>query len=307
LLDSAARKCYTIYRKGDRSGEELRRGGTMGKRLTITWGVVAAAFLAAAPGRATIGSIISSFAIDANCEYGIHREGNYIFLSQREYNYNYLRTYTLSGSSVRRVQIDPGNRYALYSGSRTHLGGGYVALCDNSPRYLKIFSIARGGSPVASFSTGINPHNCFWNGEYYFVNNRYDKGLFRRYSRYGVAAGSWTCAGWPAAMNYCGGAAYAQRGNHGEGPYFVASASYAGRPCCITTFPAGSLVSTWHAPFGGSVWHLAYGDSSNPTTYGAAIWAIHLNLASVLEFDIDARGASGLLPASLGKVKAIYR
>ncbi len=279
----------------------------MGKSLTITSVVVPAAFLAAAPAWATIGSIISSFAIERSCEYGIHCEGNYIFLSQREYGYNYLKTYTLSGSSVRRVQIDPGNPYALYSGSRTHLGGGYVALCDIRTYYLKIFSISRGGSPVTSFRVSSGARNNFWNGEYYHVNARGDKGLFRRYTRYGVYAGSWNCAGWPAAMNYCGGAAYAHRGNRGEGPYFVASASYSRRPCCITTFPAGSLVSTWHTPFTGSVWHLAYGDSSKPVTYGAAIWAIHLLTDLVLEFDIDARGASRLLPASLGKVKAIYR
>jgi hypothetical protein len=164
-----------------------------------------------------------------------------------------------------------------------------------------------GGAPVASFAVSNAPQNNFWDGEYYYVNSITEKGRFARYTRNGVRTGTWTCAGWPENMRRCGGAAYAQSGNHGEGPYFVASAGSAGRPCCITTFPAGSLVSTWHAPFSGSVWHLAYGDSSNPTTYGAAIWAINLSPDLVLEFDIDARGASGLLPASLGKVKAIYR
>lgn len=108
-------------------------------------------------------------------------------------------------------------------------------------------------------------------------------------------------------MNYCGGAAYAQRGNYGAGPYFVASAGYALRPSCITTFPGGSLVSTWHAPYPGNVAWVFYADSSIPATYGAAIWSIMLNPRYVVEFDIHARGASSVMPASIGKVKAIYR
>jgi hypothetical protein len=74
----------------------------------------------------------------------------------------------------------------------------------------------------------------------------------------------------------------------------------------MTTFPGGSLVKTW-IERSGVVRHLAYGDSSNPGVYGAAIWAIRHDPDSVIEIDIDARGASAVMPASLGKVKAIYR
>ena len=275
----------------------------MTKRVTVTWVLaISLGFLAAAPARAEIGSVISSF--PAGRYYGIYRQGNYVYLSQNENNNNYLRTYTLTGAYLRRVRLLGAAPYPLYSGSRTHLGAGYVALCDNDAGYLKIFSIAAGGSPVASFRAGT-PYNCFWNGEYYYVNGRSDRGFFRRFTRNGGPAGNWTCSGW-SPYPYCGGAEYARRGNNGEGPYFVASPDSSVRPLGMTTFPGGSLVKTWIEP-SGQVTHLAYGDSSNPGVYGAAIWAILYNPYRVIEIDIDARGASAVMPASLGKVKAIYR
>jgi hypothetical protein len=280
----------------------------MTKRVTITCVVAIAVLQAAAPARATIGSIISSFGLTGWQTYGIYCGGNYVYISENWNNTNYLRTYTRTGTYLRRVRLLGADPYPILSGSRTHLGAGYVALIDYSAQELEIYSINRGGSPVTSFRIMNNPHNNFWNGDYYYISRRTDKERVSRYTPSGSYAGYWTCAGWPGAMRYCSGAAYAQHGNKSEGPYFVASSGESGRPCCMTTFPGGSLVSTWIVPTM-SIWHLSYGDSSNPGTYGAAIWAIHTSPTThaVLEIDIDARGASSVVPASLGKVKAIYR
>ncbi len=274
----------------------------MTKRVTIACVVAIAVLQAAAPARATIGSIISSFPIGRY--HGIYREGNYVYISENVNNYNYLRIYTLTGTYLRRVRLINGNVYSLRSGSRTHLGAGYVALGDTNDRAIKVFRLS-GGNPVTSYPV-ITPQNIFWDGDYYYVNRWGDKGGFRRYTRTGANAGTWNCVGWPATMLECHGAEYARRGNYGEGPYFVASPGQGSKPCCITTFPAGSLVSTWTVT-NGQVWHLAYGDSSKPSTYGAAIWGIQYSPYYIIEFDIDARGASAVMPASLGKVKAIYR
>jgi hypothetical protein len=120
----------------------------MAKRLTITWVIVAAAFLAAAPARATIGSVISSFPINPlNARYGIYRESTYVYLSQNDNNRNYLRKLTTTGSFVSSVRLLGSDLYPLYGGSRTHLGSGYVALCDNAEDRLRIFSITVGGRP----------------------------------------------------------------------------------------------------------------------------------------------------------------
>jgi hypothetical protein len=280
----------------------------MTKRLTIALVAISLGFLAAAPAHATIGSIISSFDIPGpNYGYGILAHPSYIYLSGYVTYGNYILTYTRSGSLLRSRSIDPGNQYGLISGSRTHLGPGYVALIDSPARYLKIFSIANGGAAVASFRIGIvGPWNCFWDGNYYYINEAAGRGRFLRYSRSGGYEGTWTCAGWPASMTYCRGAEYARRGNYGSGPYFVAGAGSPSRPYCMTTFPGGSLVATWSLP-SPYLLHLSYGDSSNPGVYGAAIWATTSSPYDVREIDIDARGASAVMPASIGKVKAIYR
>jgi hypothetical protein len=275
------------------------------KRL-ITACVLTAAALTVAPARATIGSVISSFPIERDSMYGIYREGLYVYTSQRDNTIgNYLRKYTLNGVYLGRVRLLSGNAYPLYSGSRTHLGTGYVGLCDRNLGYFMIFSVSNGGAPVASFPVVSACYNAFCDGEYYYINPREDRGVFRRYTRNGAGAGTWTCSGW-SPNPYCGGAEFARRGNRGEGPYFVGSSDTAGRPCGMTTFPGGSLVSTWvFADV--QVQHLAYGDSSQPGTYGAAIWAITHGPDMVVEFDIDARNASTVMPASVGKIKAIYR
>jgi hypothetical protein len=279
----------------------------MTKRVITTWVAISLGFLAAAPAWGTIGSVISSFNIPSGSYgYGIYAEYSYLYLSGR-LNSNYIYTYTHSGTLIRSRSIDPGNQYGLISGSRTHLGPGYVALLDPPARRLKIFSIAAGGAPVASFTiTPMSAWNCFWDGDYYYVNQPDDKGRFLRYSRTGVYEGTWTCAGWPANMTYCFGAEYAKRGNYGSGPYFVAGAGSPSRPYCMTTVPGGSLVATWSLP-SPYLLHLSYGDSSNPGVYGAAIWATITSPYGVREIDIDARGASAVLPTSIGKVKAIYR
>jgi len=281
----------------------------MTKRVITTWVAISLGFLAAAPAHGTIGSIISSFSIDSFSQYGIYREGGYVYLSRNYNNYNYLRKLTTSGSSVASFQLLGGDPYPLIGGSRTHLGAGYIGLYDWDPGiddYFRIFSTSIGGAPVASFRVAGDLFNFFWDGEYYYFNRPGDRNLFVRYSRTGVSAGSWTCAGWPASMTYCYGAEYARRGNYGEGPYFVAGSSSAYTPYCMTTFPGGSLVATWMLP-SPYLTRLSYGDSSNPGLYGASIWALTVSPYSVREIDIDARNASTVVPASLGKVKAIYR
>jgi len=268
---------------------------------------VAGVFLAAAPAGATIGSVISSFPIPGASRYGIYQEGNYVYLAERDMLYNYIGRYSLSGTYLSRVVIDQGNQNILLGGSRTHLGPGYVALYDGYIRCLKIFSTSTGGYPVTAWSvTKDNIYNIFWDGEYYYFNQIMERGRFDRYSSTGSYVNRWACAGWPASMLYCVGAEYAERGNGGAGPYFVAGAGDAGRPYCITTFPGGSLVATWTLP-APYLTYLSYGNSSNPVLYGSAIWASTVTPYTVREIDIDARAPSTVLPVSIGKVKAIFR
>lgn len=263
-----------------------------------------------APPADGVGSVISSFKMTGLAKpyaLGIYRDASYvhgvIYGGDKNYLYRFtaagvrLSSYVLNGTSTPR------------DADHAHLGAGYLAVVDARKRYLFVFGTA-GGAAVTSFPVAGSPFplNCFWDGTYYCVNGPSDRGEFNRYAATGASGGTWSCAGWPDGMTYCGGAAYAARGNGGAGPYFVACSWLAREPMCMATFPAGSLVQTWTPPAENGN-GLVYGKSSQPGAYGNALWAAWFTGSSLdaFEFDIGARGGPAVGPASLGKIRALYR
>jgi hypothetical protein len=239
---------------------------------------------------------------------GIYRDSSYVYGVMYGTGRNYLHRFTTNGTLT--------GEYALYEtvlprgADRAHLGEGYLSLVDGNTGYLYVFSTS-GGTPVTSFpvASGPYPLSCFWDGNYYYANGSSDTGKFRRYTAGGAAAGQWICAGWPSAMTTCGGATIANAGNNTTGsPYFVACSWSIGQPMCMTTYPAGSLVRTWAMPDANGN-GLCYGDSSSPSAYGAAVWADWYTGSALYAYEIDigARGGSNVKPASLGKLKSLYR
>jgi hypothetical protein len=220
---------------------------------------------------------------------------------------DYLYRFTTGGTRVGSYALSETSKPR--GADRAHLGRGYLSLVDADKNRLYVFRTT-GGSPVTSFAVAASPsaQNCFWDGTYYYVNGPSNLRRFNRYTTAGARAGNWTCAGWPEAMTTIGGAAFAHRGNNGEGPYFVACSWTVDQPMCMTTFPGGSLVRTWATPRNNGN-GLVYGDSSKPGVYGAAIWGSWYTAGGLyaMEFDIEARGASVVVPTSLGKVKSLYR
>jgi hypothetical protein len=109
-------------------------------------------------------------------------------------------------------------------------------------------------------------------------------------------------------MTYCGSAAHADYGSNAPGPYFVAGSWLGDEPMCMTTFPGGSLVRTWTPPLENGN-GLAYGKSSRPATYGDAVWAAWFTGSSqyAFEFDVAARTKPAVEPASIGRIKSLYR
>jgi hypothetical protein len=256
------------------------------------------------------GSVISSFRMTGVAKpyaLGIYRDASYvhgvIYGGDKNYLYRFtpagarVSSYVLNGTSTPRDADD------------AHLGAGYLALVDARKRYLFVFSTA-GGAAITSFPVAGSPFplNCFWDGAYYHANGPSDRGEFNRYAATGASAGTWSCAGWPDGMTYCGGAAYAARGNNAAGPYVVACSWLAREPMCMTTFPTGSLVQSWTPPAENGN-GLVYGKSSQPGAYGNAVWAAWFTGASLdaFEFDIGARGGPAVAPASLGRIKSLYR
>ncbi len=268
--------------------------------------------VAAAAAYAAVGSIISSFCVVRetppllDCVY---RDGSYVYviLGYSRERYNVLCRYTASGSLLRSVRIQ--GFYGFSDADRCHLGGPYFAvisvgrLCfmnKNTGSVARYFSV-RGMS-------GTGPFSVAWDGRYYYIASAASRGEFTRYTASGAFAGNWVAAGWPGNMSETGGTAFAHRVKGEGGNYLVATNWADNQPSCVINVDNGSLVATWNLPpryYTGAV----YGDSSKPATYGAALWVSRLYFGSrwVCEVDLGARGGQPVVPASVGKIKAIYR
>jgi len=265
---------------------------------------------AAAPPADGIGSVISSFKMSPLAEpfaLGVYRDPSYVYGAMYTSGTDYLYRFTPGGARVSSFALN--GTLKPRGADPAHLGFGYLSVVDADARKLYVFRTT-GGSPVTKFSVGGSPYplNCFWDGNYYYVNGSSDVGKFNRYTTAGAGAGRWTCAGWPGVITTVGGAAYAHRGNNGKGPYLVACSWTARQPMCMTTFPGGLLIRTWTVPANNGN-GLAYGDSSKPGVYGAAVWGCWYTNDGMYatQFDVEARGAAVVVPVSLGKVKSLYR
>jgi hypothetical protein len=256
-----------------------------------------------------IGSIISSFKLSAFAEpyaLGVYRGPSYVYGVMYFSGADYLYRFSTGGSLLASFALDGTSQPR--GADVAHLGSGYLSLVDAGTNRLYVFRTT-GGAPITSFPVAASPNaqNCFWDGTYYHVNGSANLGRFNRYTPAGAAAGKWTCAAWPAAMTTIGGAAYAHRGNGGDGPYFVACSWSPSQPSCMTTYPGGSLVRTWATPMCNGN-GMAYGDSSKPGVYGAAVWSSWYTGTDLyaMEFDVGARNAAAFVPVSLGQLKALY-
>ncbi len=276
--------------------------------------IIVALLLAALAGQAsaTLGSIISSFQI-AKETYRLHvdsvyRDPNYVYHLWYFGPMGYLNVRTPAGSFVRTIQLS----YYEYSyeSDRCHLGHpyftsldmlGWVNFINIETGYINFnwsFSVRNGGSW---------PTNILWDGHYYYVNGGKDYGAFRRFTPTGSLAGTWVAAGWPAGM-MSQGIAFAHNVNAASGRYLVA----APRPSfnyCVIDMDTGSLVATWPKTFP-SYFGAVYGDGSSPS-FGATLWECSYfestEVTWIYQTDLNARGATNVLPASIGKIKAIYR
>jgi hypothetical protein len=277
----------------------------------------AAALLTAGIVHAEIGSVISTFRMSGYTEprgNGIYRDGSYVYgVMHTHPGIDYLYRFTVGGSLLGSVSMTRTIR--PHGADRCHLGAAYLCIIDPgaaSGYASDLFFVNKTtGSVVMSFAvfSGWFPRSVTWDGTYYYAAGVDNEGVFTKYTPAGSNVGSWKPSGWPSAMTSTGALGYAAFANGLPGSYLVASARYANQPSCIIDMADGSLVATFTEPFiaraGGVV-----GDSSRPGTYGAAYWICKNATGGdmyAVEIDIDGRNETSILPASLGKVKAIYR
>jgi hypothetical protein len=265
-------------------------------------------------GNPVLGSIISSFVLCASAQdpatYGLYRGASYVYAVKGTAATRDLYKYTPAGSLVSTMNC-PG--FALgypRDEDHTHLGSGYLCVVAGYAQEIRILSTSTGGT-VSSWRPDPkgNPFtmNITWDGTYYYVNGPEDKGLFYRYTSAGTKAGTWTATGYPATMGFLGGVGFARSALGESGRYLVCVSYGSHEPGAIIDLGNGSCVSTfgtWQTNGQGLTVGPGY-----PGSYGETAWMCWYNFGGAykMALQVDLEGLISVTPASLGRVKALYR
>lgn len=256
-----------------------------------------------------VGSLISSFYMTGSSgtyALGIWRDSSYVYGIIYSASTDYLRSFTTAGSAAGSVALR-GTATPRGAGD-CHLGGGYVAVTDATNNRVYMFNKGTG-SAVTSFSTTAanQEWSVMWSGTYYYTCRSYNPNsrLYYRYTSTGGSAGTWTASGYP--FSYCRGIGYTNIANSATGSYMVAGEAATTDRHAIINIANGSLVRSWSSGRGG-VTNGADCGTGAPTSHGTTYWVNCYVGGSLYAFQWDIDGsASSVEPASLGKVKALYR
>jgi hypothetical protein len=284
--------------------------------------IIVALLLAALAGQVwgTVGSVISTFYLFRTVEptsysSGIYRDSEYVYSFFQYVDILYVSVFTPYGS---HADTKGGWEMGLISYpadiTRGHLGSSSAAFSIIEADEIWItndwYNIVQ--SFPAQRPGGGGPGDIMWDGRYYHVHD--GGGKYNLYTAAGALAGQWTVAGWPAGM-WGGGSTFTKSFNNAGGRYLFVAGGLGGRDLyCAFNMDDGSLVASFSRPESSFTRRgQEYGDAY-PARYGGAIWCHFSRFVSpsyhdhwAYQVDIDARGATNVVPASVGKIKAIYR
>ncbi len=279
--------------------------------------LVICVLLAAASTYAALGSIVSSFHIGKPINTtGVFRDASnvYVISYLASKPYGFMRVYDTSGVFVRSATFasvqHPGDS------DRCHLGDGYIAVPDYATGYLHFVNKSTGSTVSSFYATypgGGTGYVSAWNGTYYFLSGYSGRGTFNLYTTAGSLVDSWAAAGWPYGSSAVSSLGAASRVNGLAGTYLVvtsASGMYDG--CAALAFPSGALVQTWQRERSGQGGVCGPG---YPSTLGETYWVSLRTYGEptdwTFQYDLGngSMGVTGsnIAPASVGKIKALYR
>lgn len=269
------------------------------KRVIAIAGALACA---AAVSWAGPGSVISSFKVTetGDSPFGAYRDADYVYVIHMAPLFHYAMKYTPTGSYVgistywncRFVPEDPDHSYlgssyitlAVEAGVVTYpKSGGSPVRWDHVDLIETLGYAHRPGSPY--YFVGVSPES----SDYDYIVYRFN------------TAGSLISSFVPdyglklAAIDMFGGV---------PGEYLI---TYGGSTCAVYE-PAGSLVATFNQEAG---W--IYGGTAGPAypaSYGTTLWALKMGAPYnnvVYQIDLGNEIIPAVAPASLGKVKALFR
>jgi hypothetical protein len=265
------------------------------KGVPVIAGVLA---LAAAVGWAGPGSVISSFrALSGDYPMGAYRDADYVYVINTSSMWAYAMIYTPTGSYVRGIDFlllrwmpeDPDHSYlgpsyitlAVEAGVQTFpkTGGVYVRW-DHRELKETLGYAHLPRSPY--YYVGVTPYK--------------DEYIIYRFSTGGSLISSFI-------PEFGGKLAATDRFAGSPGEYLIAS----GSPCGVYE-PAGSLVATFNHEAGRSL----YGGTAGPgypASWGTTLWVLSPwpLPGEVYQIDLGNGNPSAITPASLGKVKALFR
>jgi hypothetical protein len=274
-------------------------------RKIVLLAVTAAAALAAIPTtvKAEVGDVISSFHVGSTMRdtSGVARSARYVTCLDTVSLRCYFYRYTPAGSLVARYYI--GQLGYLHGASPCHLDSSYIGVVTGADS-LDFYTL--NGTFVSSINTYEVIHPGFdatWDGKYYYILDNSLARTLHRYTSAGSYVGTWAVPGWPASIPYAGGIGYLSRFANSPGSYFVVTGKESGAGA-IMTLPGGSFVATFTAAVPNS--HGAHaGRSSDPDNHGAVLWVNDGDY--IYELDMGNGPGNAVEPASVGRVKALFR
>jgi len=258
---------------------------------------VAVALVAAVAAQGDIGSVISSFRMTGTGTItagGIYRDGSFIYAVVDTTGDNYFRLYTTSGSRVGSVIL--ANSDTPRDADHSLLGSGYIDVFDYGKKMILTYTFDGTLVNSKAVDSDTTAYAYIPGGARYFLARNQ---MIFRYTLNDVLLNSFYVGGdlrGLAATNVFDGAdgEYAVIGRAGTGGY---SYVYGG---------GGSLIDSFVVPgagtYGSVVAEGAFMDSARSywcvQTIGSYRWAYQVDVGAT---------APAVMPASVGRLKALYR
>jgi hypothetical protein len=256
------------------------------KKEALVLGAAGVLLYAVVRAFAGVGDVVSSFAWPG--ALNAYRDASYVYCVA---GVNTLRTYTVSGSLTGTVPL--AGLTSAGDADHSPSGPGYFAVIERSSVIYEY--LVSSGSFVRSITGGPNTV-----GGGYFPGSSYVYIHVRPYVYRFTTAGS--LVGSFLVSYSAGPIAATDRFNARAGDYVIVGAQTAGNTMVYTG--AGSVVTTFTVPGGtyGCVCGPGY-----PPSYGTTYWCNLAVGSSRYAYQIELGNGTAVAPASVGKIKALYR
>jgi hypothetical protein len=269
----------------------------MTARVRMTICVAAASLTFALGAQADVGSVLSSFKMtgaETPRANGRYRDWTYVYGILYSAGPDYLVTYTPAGSVVRSATL--ARAQTPRDADHSLLGSGYVDVFDYGKKMLLTYKKDAEFVKAKPLPSDTTAYAYIPGSSKYFVAR--DEMVFR-YTTDDVLVNKFYVGG------YIGGLAATPAYDGKNGEYVIIGRSGVGGYSYVYT-GAGSLVDSFIVPGTGT--YASIVGRANPKKYQRAYWCVQQIGSDRWAYQVDVEAtAPAVAPASIGKVKALYR